>query len=333
MIHWTDEDDALILKLLKEGVPVLEIGRRMNRTRSAIYHRTWRLGEATPKRPNVVTNDPAIVAKVLEMYEQGYPYKEIMKALGISKDNVCHIVRLHVPVKRSKRKIKGMRIYPDELVEKVRVRFLERDMTARKIAEELEVRYHVVRDICCAHGFRRSRKWRPEEIRTVVEMLDRGDGLAETAAAIKRSPSAVWQRLNELRLHLNYPRIHSEMIKAVHGGDLKGVFKVRVKGCIHTDTRKGQRSDLTVEHLMNLWERQGGKCYYTGRPMNLITHHDEAVSVDRVDSTLPHLIGNVVLCGRRVNHVKSNMTVQDFTDLCRMVADYSSSRPSVLVAV
>lgn len=326
MIHWTLEQDAIILTMAREGTPVTDIARRLGKSMSAVYHRKWRLGEAKSKRPNVVTNDPKIVAEVLRLYHEGYRYKDIMAKLGITKDNVSIIIREHAPTKRSKRDIKGMRIYPDELIQKVKVCVVDEDLPARVAAERLGVRYHVVRDICYAHGIRRSQRWTPSEVANLCRRLEAGEEVGLIATSIGRSVNAMFQRLSELRLAHRYPQVAMEVGRVRRGSTLESVMSFRAATCRDTDKKRGRPCDLTTQHLIDLWHQQGGTCHYTGRPMTLAIHQPMTVSVDRVDSTMGHVMGNLVLCGRQVNTLKGSQSVAEFVDLCRDVVSHTSKR-------
>jgi len=86
--------------------------------------------------------------------------------------------------------------------------------------------------------------------------------------------------------------------------DIKVRIKLRKAGA-------ERECDLTFEFLMELWNKQEGRCALTGLFM---THHrdrsgknDFNVSVDRVRSTEGYLKKNVQLVCARVNSIKSDM--------------------------
>lgn len=91
-----------------------------------------------------------------------------------------------------------------------------------------------------------------------------------------------------------------------------GRIKTKVKTCHAAAKPKYQESDLTLEHLMELWNKQDGKCALTGKAMSHKFHSLYAVSVDRIDSTLGYMIGNVQLVCQSINYAKSNFTNQEF---------------------
>lgn len=75
--------------------------------------------------------------------------------------------------------------------------------------------------------------------------------------------------------------------------------------------------DLPSGYLAALWRWQQGLCFYTGSLMKLglgVGHDPYGVSIDRVDPEQGYLVGNVVLCCRRVNTIKSNLTLDELAE-------------------
>lgn len=74
---------------------------------------------------------------------------------------------------------------------------------------------------------------------------------------------------------------------------------------------------LEVHHLMEIYERQQGKCFYTGVPLNLhrgTKKLPDGLSVDRIDNMGPYTSRNVVLCTNKANTVKSNLTMDEIRE-------------------
>jgi hypothetical protein len=73
---------------------------------------------------------------------------------------------------------------------------------------------------------------------------------------------------------------------------------------------------ITWQQWVAIYEKQQGKCYYTGLPMTLPVYSQEDTSInvpkltdaslDRVDNNLPHTVDNVVLCHRQLNHGRNS---------------------------
>lgn len=82
-------------------------------------------------------------------------------------------------------------------------------------------------------------------------------------------------------------------------------------------------SDLTTDYLVELWNGQEGKCYYTG--VQLIFNRyvgkilPDHISLDRKDPGLGYTKGNVVWCSYLSNSMKQNLTVEGFMDMIKTI--------------
>lgn len=69
--------------------------------------------------------------------------------------------------------------------------------------------------------------------------------------------------------------------------------------------------NLTLEYIKELLLKQEYKDYYTG----LVPENYEDYSLDRIDSNLGYIEGNVVITTTRVNVAKNDMTTEEFKKL------------------
>jgi hypothetical protein len=58
---------------------------------------------------------------------------------------------------------------------------------------------------------------------------------------------------------------------------------------------------ITADHLIHLYQKQKGRCYYSGIQMNLRSHTDWRCSVERLDPYKGYIDGNVVLIIAELN--------------------------------
>lgn len=82
---------------------------------------------------------------------------------------------------------------------------------------------------------------------------------------------------------------------------------------------------ITAEVLQDMFERQKGKCYYSGRVMDKPITNDgiknyNVLSVDRIDSYAGYSSDNIVLCTFGCNVGKGQMTHDEYIKLCEDVA-------------
>lgn len=89
--------------------------------------------------------------------------------------------------------------------------------------------------------------------------------------------------------------------------------------------------DLTMEYMVERWERQDGCCYYTGKPMKYTsdTRMDpDLVSIDKVVPAKGYRQGNVVLCRLVVNQLKQNLTPTQFVNTCCRIVEVNDAKMS-----
>ena len=80
---------------------------------------------------------------------------------------------------------------------------------------------------------------------------------------------------------------------------------------------------IDIEHLLELWTLQAGRCAMTGIPMTHRYNSLIAVSVDRIENDVGHITGNIQLVCKAVNLAKnkhSNTELVEF--LCLLVVHF-----------
>lgn len=89
-------------------------------------------------------------------------------------------------------------------------------------------------------------------------------------------------------------------------------------------------SDIDFNYIMDMYNSQNGKCFYSGRILELSRKSDFSLSIDRIDSKVGYMKGNIVLCCKIINYMKQEYDVGLFLRLCKDVAKYQSqSSPKI----
>jgi hypothetical protein len=90
---------------------------------------------------------------------------------------------------------------------------------------------------------------------------------------------------------------------------------------------QGINFDIDEKYLLDLYNKQTGKCYYSGISMEInIPQNGEykfTLSLDKINPSLGYTKGNVVLCCWIVNVMKTNTNYNDFIDLCKLIYEKS----------
>lgn len=79
------------------------------------------------------------------------------------------------------------------------------------------------------------------------------------------------------------------------------------------------------DYLIELWNKQNGKCFYSGVDMILKGYGkniNNAMTIDRVDSSRGYVKGNVVLCCSIINKMKQNLTIEELINWCDLIKNY-----------
>jgi dUTP pyrophosphatase len=97
----------------------------------------------------------------------------------------------------------------------------------------------------------------------------------------------------------------------------------------HSAKQRGLDFSLTAEMLLEQYKKQNGLCYYTGIPLQLSKTdqwktQEEAspdiLSVDRVNSEIGYIEGNIVLCCLAVNRMKGSYPASDVMGMFSYIA-------------
>jgi len=86
--------------------------------------------------------------------------------------------------------------------------------------------------------------------------------------------------------------------------------------------------NITLEYLQELLEQQNYKCNLTGliikctrnRNKNRSTYEEQTASLDRIDSSIGYIEGNVQWVHKDVNKMKQNLPEKRFIKLCKLIA-------------
>lgn len=83
--------------------------------------------------------------------------------------------------------------------------------------------------------------------------------------------------------------------------------------------------EMDVAYLHSLYDRQSGKCYYTGVEMSMDPGH-LTISMDCLTPRKGYVPGNIVLCCWLFNNMKCHLTEQEFYERCQQILDYRNEQ-------
>jgi len=85
--------------------------------------------------------------------------------------------------------------------------------------------------------------------------------------------------------------------------------------------------DIDVNDIEKIWERQNGKCFYTGVDFVLLGENsiddnkNSNMSLDRFDSDKPYIKDNLNLVLKEINIMKNKYTHERFLELCNLISE------------
>src|SRR5262245_2386250 len=99
-------------------------------------------------------------------------------------------------------------------------------------------------------------------------------------------------------------------------------LRTKLKDClrwaqIRCKNRDRPAPQITLAWLQRQWERQGGRCAWTGAKMEM--SGPLGVTLDRINPARFYQRDNVVLATMGANRAKGDMTTLEFRRLCRQV--------------
>ena len=106
----------------------------------------------------------------------------------------------------------------------------------------------------------------------------------------------------------------------------------------HSAEQRGKIFELSVEQIKELWDKQGGRCPYTGLEMRLpVSEWDQLgraanpyqASLDRIDSSRGYVQGNVEFVCLVVNYAKNGFSKQEMLDFFKSIYDTSTKETTV----
>ena len=100
---------------------------------------------------------------------------------------------------------------------------------------------------------------------------------------------------------------------------------------IAIQNNKKKEFSITPDYLDSLWEGCHGRCYLSGLALTLpstateFQQHLYTASLDRIDSSIGYIEGNVNWSHKEVNVMKLHLSNDEFIILCKEVSNASKN--------
>ena len=94
---------------------------------------------------------------------------------------------------------------------------------------------------------------------------------------------------------------------------------------IKAKSRTNKEFNITEMDVQDLWSKQDGKCAYSKLPMSAASNQLYTVSIDRIDSDIGYVVGNIQLVCAAVNRMKQEFTHDVFLTLCNLITQNNTA--------
>ena len=105
--------------------------------------------------------------------------------------------------------------------------------------------------------------------------------------------------------------------------DKESFLKSLMQGCKTRALKENKfKFDLTLEQLLELWDKQKGLCAISGLEMTTIKGKGKMplnASIDRIQPGQDYTISNIQLVCSHVNMMKSNLTEEELLEFCKAI--------------
>lgn len=119
---------------------------------------------------------------------------------------------------------------------------------------------------------------------------------------------------------------HNENLKATKS-DKYTKFREYLRRIKIRQKEKNVECAITLDDLLTQWESQKGRCVYTGVELKHKSNrknedcwsYNTTASLDRIDSKMGYIKGNIQFISVSANHAKNKMTHQEMIDFCKII--------------
>lgn len=104
--------------------------------------------------------------------------------------------------------------------------------------------------------------------------------------------------------------------------DISGTFYFRV---MRNAKNRNIVFDITIKDVLEVWLKQNKKCAYTNLELYIASNKknrsNQTASLDRIDSNIGYVKGNIQFVHKKVNMMKGQLSDEEFLFFCREISD------------
>lgn len=105
----------------------------------------------------------------------------------------------------------------------------------------------------------------------------------------------------------------------------QGRVPILLNSCKRNAKKRSQEFDLTKKNLIELWNSQNQKCFYSGLQMLTIPNSHLTVSIERKNIKYGYIQSNIVLICSSINTMRSDIELSKFKNICATISNYQKN--------
>lgn len=122
-----------------------------------------------------------------------------------------------------------------------------------------------------------------------------------------------------IQCELNRGNAKNDSRMLLHIKSVDSFLSYKLDQCKKRKNLNGDNT-LTFTELKSQYDKQNGKCFYSGRPLEIAIKNINSLSIDRIDSMKNYTKDNIILCCSICNFMKGSSTDIDFIKMCHDIA-------------
>lgn len=104
-------------------------------------------------------------------------------------------------------------------------------------------------------------------------------------------------------------------------------YKNYISTLLNHSSKRGKEYNIDIQYLLDIYENQKGLCNISGVKMtNDYGSKSTNISIDRINSDLGYVKGNIQLVCYIVNIMKNKFSINDFLMFCEKIINYNKNK-------
>lgn len=322
--RWTHDQSKRLRQLTTEAVPPEQIAKELGKSHHAVISKQNRLG-IYKKTRSVRYYTELEIKEILHMIKLGLNDKEIAAKVN---RNVLAITKL---VEKLKSGYLHPAIWSQSEIEVLK-ELVANNAPWNEITNKLGRSNGEITRKRKELGLFRRRKHAViyDNIdKTIIKMLQEGKHIEEIGEKCNRGNSFIFERCKYLGITNDFSQLKDLCISA-NEIRLEKRFTQTLISIKNRSKRTNRYFSLNIHDLIRLWEKQGGKCFYSNSNLTLEKGKDNTFSIDRIDPSKGYIIENICFCRYDINWMKMDKTSEEFIDLLRQTYEFQLSKNKFL---